>query len=240
MSFTANPPRRVFFCCLKAPSVGSGETPLVDFRKVYRDLDPQVRERFERRGLRIVRNYSGPEQQSSLDFFKLKRWDEMFMTTDRELVESKCREQGFEAHWGPRSSLRLISTQPVRRDHPSSGEPVWHNHAQVFHLSTGPAELRRVYELRPSLGVWTAWNLAEVLVAWNRRWRSSDEQSMHCTHEDGSEIADSDIEAVRDVIWRNMVITPWRRGDVLAIDNHSTAHGRLPYRGPREIAVCWA
>jgi hypothetical protein len=48
------------------------------------------------------------------------------------------------------------------------------------------------------------------------------------------------MEHVRDVIWNNMVITPWRRGDVVAIDNHSVAHGRLPYRGPRQVAVCWA
>jgi alpha-ketoglutarate-dependent taurine dioxygenase len=45
MSFIKQPPRRVFFCCLEAPATGSGETPLVDFRKVWRDLDPDVRQR---------------------------------------------------------------------------------------------------------------------------------------------------------------------------------------------------
>jgi hypothetical protein len=45
---------------------------------------------------------------------------------------------------------------------------------------------------------------------------------------------------VRDVVWRHLVPTPWQRGDVVAIDNHSTSHGRLPYEGPRHIAVCWA
>jgi hypothetical protein len=36
------------------------------------------------------------------------------------------------------------------------------------------------------------------------------------------------------------VIFPWRKNDVLAIDNFSTSHGRLPYEGPREILVCWS
>jgi alpha-ketoglutarate-dependent taurine dioxygenase len=36
------------------------------------------------------------------------------------------------------------------------------------------------------------------------------------------------------------VITPWKNGDVLAIDNDSTGHGRLPFYGPRMIAVAWA
>ena len=50
MTFVAEPPRRVFFCCLDAPAEGSGETPLCDFRKVWRDLDPEVKRRFEERG----------------------------------------------------------------------------------------------------------------------------------------------------------------------------------------------
>ena len=35
-------------------------------------------------------------------------------------------------------------------------------------------------------------------------------------------------------------VFPWRRGDVLAIDNFAVSHGRLPDSGPREIAVAWA
>lgn len=63
---------------------------------------------------------------------------------------------------------------------------------------------------------------------------------MHTTCPDGREIPDADMEHVRDVVWRHLVIVPWRRGDVVAIDNGSTSHGRLPCEGPRQIAVCWA
>ena len=63
---------------------------------------------------------------------------------------------------------------------------------------------------------------------------------MHCTHLDGSPIPDADIEAVLDAVWKHLVVVPWRRGDVVAIDNFAVSHGRLPYRGPREVAVCWA
>jgi alpha-ketoglutarate-dependent taurine dioxygenase len=240
MSFVAHPPRRVFFCCLVEPAHGSGETPLVDFRTVYRDLDPAVRARFERGGIRIVRNYAGPHGGGKLDLWKLKRWDEMFLTTDRAAVERKCRDEGFEPKWGANDSLRLVSTQPVFRDHPATGERVWHNHTQVFHLSAAPGEYRRIYRLRPTLRHFLLWQFSRVMVALQRRRRAADEQSMHCTYADGSEIPDADMEQVREVIWRHLVITPWRRGDVVAIDNHSVAHGRLPYTGPRQIAVCWA
>lgn len=240
MSFLPSPPRRVFFCCLVPPAAGSGETPLVDFRRVWSDLAPEVRKRFEEGGIRIVRNYTGPGGGGRFDLWKLKRWDEMFETRDRAEVEAKCREQGFAFEWTEGGGLRLVNTQPVSREHPVTGETVWHNHAAVFHLSAAPGEYARIFRLRPTLRHWMLWQFARVMVALKRRTASADAQALHCTHVDGGEISDTDMEAVRDAIWKNLVVEPWQRGDVVAIDNHSVAHGRLPYRGPRQVAVCWA
>lgn len=239
MSFCANPPRRLFFCALEAPARESGETPLCDFRKVWRDLDPAVRDRFVARGLRIVRNYSGPGKGRDDDPMRLKRWDEMFLTTDRAAVERKCREEGFEPVWLADDGLRLISTQSVYRDHPVTGERVWHNHSTTFHVSTPAAEYERIARLRPTEKNEQILEMARALEQANAA-KPAEEQSMHCTYLDGSEIPRADMEAVRDVVWRHMVIDPWELGDVVAIDNHSVSHGRLPYEGPRRIVVCWA
>ena len=240
MSFIAQPPRRLFFCCLVPPAEGCGETPLADFRKVLHDVDPDVRRRFEQRGLRIVRNYSGPNGGGRFDLWKLKRWNEMFLTSDRSVVEAKCRAEGFEPSWTADGGLRLVSTQPITRMHPETGTPVWHNHVTTFHLSAAPGEYRRIYALRPTLRNWFFWQLARVLTVVQRRTKARDELAMHCTYRDGSEIPEADMEALRDVIWKHMVIIPWRRGDVVAIDNYAVSHGRLPYQGRREVAVCWA
>jgi alpha-ketoglutarate-dependent taurine dioxygenase len=239
MSFVRHPPRHLFFACFVAPAKGSGETPLADFRKVLRDLAPEVRQRFEVRGIRIVRNYSGPAGGGRFDPWKLKRWDEMFLSTDRAAVEARCRAEGFEPTWLPGGGLRLVSHQPVTRTHPESGTPLWHNHVTTFHVSQAAGEYRRIQALRPSLKHFLLLQLARMLEALQRR-KPADERAMHCTHADGSEIADADVEAVRDAVWRNLVIVPWQRGDVVAIDNYAVSHGRLPYSGPREIAVCWA
>ncbi len=239
MSFCANPPRRVFFCCLEEPAEGGGETPLCDFRAVWRDLDPAVRERFERGGIRHVRNYEGPDAAEGTDPTQLKPWPDMFETRDRAAVEAKCREEGFEPIWLEGERLRLVSTQPVTRAHPVTGETVWHNHLTTFHRSTGAAELRRVAALRPTERHRGLAHLAEQLEA-RLREKPADSLGMHSTCSDGSEIPEADLEHVRDVVWRHMVIEPWRRGDVVAIDNHSTSHGRLPYEGPRRVVVCWA
>ena len=59
MSFLNSSPRHLFFNCMIAPDKG-GETPLVDFRKVWSDMRPEVRDRFVEGGFRIIRNYAGP------------------------------------------------------------------------------------------------------------------------------------------------------------------------------------
>jgi len=239
MSFTKNPPRRLFFCCLVEPAEGSGETPLCDFRQVLEDLDPALVERFEKRGIRIVRNYAGTGSASRFNPFQLKRWDEMFLTTDRKAVETRCREEGFEPLWTGGGGFRLVSTQEPTRVHPETGMRLWHNHVTTFHPSQAAGEYRRIYALRPTRKHWLVLQVARLLETIERR-RPSEELAMHCTHADGSPMADADIEAVREAVWKHLVVTPWKAGDVVAIDNFAVSHGRLPYAGPRMVAVAWA
>jgi alpha-ketoglutarate-dependent taurine dioxygenase len=240
MSFVAHPPRSVFFWCQSAPAIGSGETPLADMRRVYRDLDPSVRGRFERRGIRLVRNYRAPGQRRPWNLTELKPWEDMFQTTDRAVVDAKCEREGFTPIWDDEGSLKLVSHQAATKVHPKTGEHVWFNHAAVFHTSNGEGELRRVFLLRPSVRSFLAWVAGTAYSRAQRRLRDPENLPLHCTYGDGSIIPDSDMEAVRDAIWKNLSITPWQNGDVLAIDNDSTAHGRLPFQGPRMIAVAWA
>ena len=239
MSFCKRPPRRVFFACLAPPAESSGETPLCDFCRVWRDLDSAVRQRFEAGGLRHVRNYAGPESGGSEDPTQLKPWPDMFQTRDPAVVEETCRREGFEPVWLDGDALRLVSTQPVARDHPVTGETAWHNHVTTFHVGTAVQEYERIAAFRPSERHQGLLALARRV---DERLRATppEERGMHSTYLDGSEIPDADLACVRDAVWRHMVIEPWRQGDVVAIDNHSMSHGRLPYEGPRHIAVCWA
>ena len=240
MSFTLQPPTRLFFHCMIASEGPGGETPLVDFRKVLRDLAAPVRERFEQRGVRNVRNYCGPEGGSRFDLWKLKRWDEMFQTTDRAAVEDICRAQDFKATWKSGGRLELTNVQPATRKHPETGEAAWFNHSQVFHLSAAAGEYRRIARRQRPVQSGVLGTVAKAMVSVKRLTTPSDDQSMHCTYGDGSPISDDDMEAVRDAIWKNMVFFRWQAGDVVAIDNFAVAHGRMPFAGPRKIAVCWA
>lgn len=237
MSFLPSAPRRLFFYCHSEPDYG-GETPICDFRKVYNDLDPKIRREFEEKGVRHIRNYSAPEDKSK-SAFQLKRWDELFGTTDRSVVERKCAEHDMQCEWKSNNGLRLINRNPAVRIHPVTGEKVWYNHTQVFHVSAAAEEYHRIHQRQKRWETFKTSMLLELMTWYKKLSKDPNEQSMHVTFGDGSPIPDDYVEHLEEVIWKNMVINPWKRGDVICIDNFSTSHGRLPYYGPREVMVCW-
>jgi alpha-ketoglutarate-dependent taurine dioxygenase len=47
------------------------------------------------------------------------------------------------------------------------------------------------------------------------------------------------MEKVRKVVWSNIVVYRWKKGDIVMLDNHRVSHGRLPFYCPRKIIVSW-
>jgi alpha-ketoglutarate-dependent taurine dioxygenase len=54
---------------------------------------------------------------------------------------------------------------------------------------------------------------------------------------DGSHIEASILDEIREAYHCEAVSFPWRRGDVLMLDNMLTAHGRAPFSGSRKVVV---
>ncbi|NJL13393.1 MAG: taurine catabolism dioxygenase TauD [Microscillaceae bacterium] len=237
MSFLKNAPRRIFFFC-ETPAPEGGETPLTDFRKVYQQLDPAIRAAFEQKGIRNIRNYFGPRSKGGLAISG-KTWDDMFKTTDREEVARQCREQGLAHIWPGNDRLTLINEQPAVRIHPQTGEKVWFNHSQVFHTAAPAIEYAHIAQRQKQLSrQLLRWVLAG-LVWYRRQFRDTYDQEMHVTFADGTEIPRAYIAHLLEVIWKNQVFLDWQRGDLVMLDNFAVAHGRMPFRGPRNIMVAW-
>lgn len=238
MSYLRTPPSRVFFGCLRAPAPGSGETPLVDFRRVWHALDPALRERFARGGIVIVRTFRGPASRRRRRW-QLERWDEFFATTERTLVEQRCADEGMTFTWTDDDGLRVRITQPVTRAHPRTGATVWYNQFAAHHLASSAWTYPRIFRMRPTLHHLASWQLVRLTLALKRR-SPRDSLAYECTYADGAPIPDGDVKELLATLWRHTVLTPWQRGDVLAIDNRAIAHGRMPFRGPRRVVACLA
>lgn len=123
-AYTSAWPSRLLFFCVQ-PSTSGGETTVADSRRVLARISPQVRERFERHGVRYVRNFG------CLDL----PWQEVFQTDEPAAVEAFCRERGIAWTWKADGGLRTEETCQATTTHPFSGEAVWFNQAHLFHVS---------------------------------------------------------------------------------------------------------
>ncbi|MGW1954894.1 TauD/TfdA family dioxygenase [Streptomyces sp. NPDC001920] len=125
MSYTSFWPERIWFYAAVAACVG-GETPLADSHAVYERIPRDVRERFERHGVRYVRNYR-PGLGIS--------WEDAFATSDRSAVERFCRERNIAFEWLEDGALRTTEVCQAVAAHPVTGRPGWMNQAHLFHVS---------------------------------------------------------------------------------------------------------
>lgn len=204
-SFNHEWPMKIWFGCVQPASRG-GETPVADSRLVYARVPPAIREKFERRGVMYMRNYG---DGLGLD------WQTVFRTDSREEVEEQCRRAGVLFEWKDGDRLRTKCVRPGVIRHPATGEAVWFNQAQHWHVSCLDAETRESIESV----------FAEA--DWPR----------HCYYGDGTPIEDEEMRAVLDVYAQLEEVFPWECGDVLMLDNLLAAHARRPFEGTRRLLV---
>jgi alpha-ketoglutarate-dependent taurine dioxygenase len=119
-------PLRLFFYCL-IPARQGGETPIADVRRVFQRISPWLRERFERKKVMYVRNFSGEVGLS---------WRTTFCADSKAEVEEYCLKSGIEFDWNDNDRLRTRQVRPAIARHPRTGEALWFNHATFFHAST--------------------------------------------------------------------------------------------------------
>ncbi len=142
-------------------------------------------------------------------------WQDVFQTDDRAEVEAYCRRASIEYEWRGDDGLRTRQVCQAVATHPQTGEEVWFNQAHLFHTSNLQPEVR------------------ESLLASCRE----EDLPRNAYFGDGSPIAEPLADEVREAYRLETVSFPWRRGDVLMLDNMLAAHGRTPFRGARQILV---
>jgi len=137
-SFNHRWPLRIWFGCVQ-PAAQGGETPVVDSRKVYEQIEPSVRERFIEKQVMYVRNYG---EGLGLD------WQAVFKTAERAEVERICAETRVEFEWKRDGGLRTRAVRPAVIKHPRTGEWCWFTQAQHWHTSClDPATRRSLYAI---------------------------------------------------------------------------------------------
>jgi alpha-ketoglutarate-dependent taurine dioxygenase len=132
MSYSHNWPTKIWFFCVQ-PAAQGGATPVADDRKVFRMLDPRIKETFMRKRVMYTRNYG-----EGVDL----TWQEAFQTSDRAAVEEYCRQSRTDFEWKAGDRLRTRQVRQAVATHPLLGETVWFNHAHMFHVSNVEPSVR--------------------------------------------------------------------------------------------------
>jgi alpha-ketoglutarate-dependent taurine dioxygenase len=125
-------PGKINFFCVTVARQG-GATPVVDCRKVYRDMDAAVVRQFEEKGLMYVRNFS-----EGLDV----SWQRFFGTNDPAVVEESCANAGMTCEWPGRDRLRISQRCRAVLRHPATGEMSFFNQVQLHHIHCLDAAVR--------------------------------------------------------------------------------------------------
>ena len=118
------PMRLALFCAV--PAAVGGDTPLADMVRVTARIDSEILERFRRRGVLYVRNYS-----AGIDL----PWAEVFQTNNVAEVESFCLQNQIEFSWGPGDELSTKQKCQGTAIHPTLGIELWFNQVSLFHRS---------------------------------------------------------------------------------------------------------
>jgi len=208
-SYAKSWPKIIMFFCSIAPTLG-GETPIADSREVFRKLDPYVIEKFNKKGILYIRNYTNGLGVN---------WRDVFQTSKREEVEKYCFENSIQYEWQAKDPvLKTRQTCPAEYVHPLTQEKVWFNQAHLFHESNVPTNIRDL-----------------LLLELGRK-----NLPRNAYYGDGEEIESPALEHIREVYDKMAITFQWQKGDVMILDNVLMAHGRKPYTGNRKIAVAMA
>jgi alpha-ketoglutarate-dependent taurine dioxygenase len=118
-------PMKIWFGCIVRSPIG-GRTPIADCRKVLEVLDPKLRQRFEEKGVKYLRNFMPGVGLS---------WQETFATDDPKEVDAYCKREEIAHQWVRPDHLRTIQVRHSVAVHPVTRDRVWFNQAPLFHVA---------------------------------------------------------------------------------------------------------
>ncbi len=145
-------------------------------------------------------------------------WQTAFQTEDKNVVEDYCRQARMEFTWKDGNRLKLRHVCQAIATHPVTGETVWFNQAHLFHVAGLDKPVRE--------------SLCGLF--------KEEDLPSNAYFGDGSPIADSVIEEIRECFNQVAVTFPWQPKDLLMLDNMLVAHGRKPFTGERRVLVAMA
>lgn len=142
-------------------------------------------------------------------------WQTVFQTDDPCQVETYCQEHDIQYRWGEGDVLQTSQIRPALTEHPITKQLLWFNQAHLFHVSNIEKNTRNA--------------LCSLF--------KPDEMPRNAFYGDGSQIEEESLDHIRNTLDKHTRASPWKKNDLLVLDNMAVAHGRTPFRGKRSVLV---
>ncbi|UJR07171.1 hypothetical protein I4U23_011459 [Adineta vaga] len=212
MSYSHTMPSMIFFYCQLPPDEGAGgETPIGNSAAIYNAIDAHIRQDFIDKQLLYITNLPSKTNGISLG----KSWQDTYQTESKKDVEIFLKDKDIQFKWLTDDRLRTIRRIEGIRKHQDTDEMVWCNHAHLFHPTDLNISTRQTLQKR-----------LEPL-----------DMPKNCFFGNGDMIPDTSLDHIRQVLKQHEIKWPWKKGDILVLDNLRTAHGRASFHGERRILV---
>ena len=207
MSYHRFTPHYLGFYCDTPPPDG-GATPLTDGRRFARTLAehaPDVMDALEARGVLFVRNYNEAN---------FKGWREAWGTSDKAELERMLRDAGVTWEWLGDDWLRTRHRLPAVRRDPASGERI----------------------LFSCVHLWHRWYVAKMNAATGVPLPDDPAKQPYATFfGDGEAIPEDFVVRMHETFDAQAIAIPYRRHDVVLLNNLLATHGRQAYTPPRKV-----
>jgi len=245
-SYSVKRPGIILFWCKKPPAAGTGgETPIFYTKELLGGFDAATLEAL-RTPLVIGRYYHSKEWKPSryfrfliwLSHFVVKwlalpvqnlehhpPWQTVFHTEDRSVAEQRVRDlsSGMSLSWSPDGGAIFSAKVPSIVKHPVSGEERLTFAAPQWSFASFQACHEAMDRILP-LSRWLSFRLRAAIADGLYRMFGRPEYVTVDVNGKTNPFAAKGVEA----IWDQAVLFPWKRGDVLILDNVSAMHGRMP------------
>lgn len=142
-------------------------------------------------------------------------WEKVFQTESKLVVEEYCRLNQIDLEWIDEDSLRTQQVCQATLIHPETKEHVWFNQAHLFHESANDPEIREYFSAN----------------------FKANEMPRNTFFGDGSSISEDKLNHIREAYKKAEIVFPWKKNDLLILDNLRYSHGRRPFDGARKIIV---
>lgn len=215
LSYVKHYPKHIYFYCDIEP-INGGVTTIADARKVYNDLDTSLIKRFQENGLTYISRYHYNNKLLKLLNRSHKSWVDVFETNNKIDVDKICKENEIIYRWLKNDWIEMKETRSATLEHPITKQHVWFNQAHLFNFNP---------------------RLLGYLKYWGTKlfYFQKTTRLHEITFANGRKIPKEDLYHILETLEKNTVSNPWKKGDIMVLDNILAMHGRAPFKGKRRI-----